>query len=206
MELLRLNKNDNLLEDTYKTIGKSGEGLVVEKRSKFISFAHNASSPEEAMEIVAGYKAKYRDARHVCYAYAIGPGREVYRLGDDGEPSGTAGRPIFGAISSAGLTDVVVVVVRYFGGILLGTGGLIVAYKAAAAQAIEGSVAEERVVEERLQYDFTYPMINKVMRVVREMSARVVSQDFGTACSVTLAVRRSMAGELRRRLEALSFA
>ena len=192
--------------DNYKTIAnKIGEGYYTEKRSKFLAFAHHVESAAEAMEVVKGYRKKYYDARHCCYAYMIGPERQEFRANDDGEPSSTAGKPILGQINSNELTNILIVVVRYYGGVNLGTGGLIVAYRTAAADAISNSEIVERLVEEQITYDFTYPMMNAVMRVVKEMPVRIVSQHFDNSCTITLAIKKSIAEQLRERLKKLDF-
>ncbi|MDD6379860.1 MAG: YigZ family protein [Prevotella sp.] len=192
--------------DCYKTIANNiGEGYYTEKRSKFLAFAHHVETVDEAMEIVKAYRKKYYDARHCCYAYIIGPDRQEFRANDDGEPSSTAGKPILGQINSHELTNILIVVVRYYGGVNLGTGGLIVAYRTAAADAIDHSKIIQRLVEEQITYDFTYPMMNSVMRVVKEMPVRIVSQHFDNTCSITLAIRKSMAEQLRARLGKLDF-
>lgn len=191
--------------DEYKTItNKIGEGTYSEKRSKFLAFSHHVETLDEVKEIVASYRKKYYDARHVCYAYMLGVERTEFRANDDGEPSSTAGKPILGQINSNDLTDILIIVVRYYGGVNLGTGGLIVAYKAAAALAIEDSVQETRQVEELVKYDFPYVMMNDVMRVVKEMQPRIVSQEYDNTCSITLSIRISEAETLRGRLKKLS--
>lgn len=192
--------------DEYKTItNKIGEGTYSEKRSKFLAFSHHVETLDKVKEIVASYRKKYYDARHVCYAYMLGAERTEFRANDDGEPSSTAGKPILGQINSNDLTDILIIVVRYYGGVNLGTGGLIVAYKAAAALAIEDSVQEIRQVEELVKYDFPYVMMNDVMRVVKEMQPRIVSQEYDNTCSITLSIRKSEAETLRGRLKKLSF-
>lgn len=192
--------------DEYKTItNKIGEGTYSEKRSKFLAFSHHVETLDEVKDIVASYRKKYYDARHVCYAYMLGVERTEFRANDDGEPSSTAGKPILGQINSNDLTDILIIVVRYYGGVNLGTGGLIVAYKAAAALAIEDSVQETRQVEELVKYDFPYVMMNDVMRVVKEMQPRIVSQEYDNTCSITLSIRKSEAETLRGRLKKLSF-
>lgn len=192
--------------DEYKTItNKIGEGTYSEKRSKFLAFSHHVETLDKVKEIVASYRKKYYDARHVCYAYMLGAERTEFRANDDGEPSSTAGKPILGQINSNDLTDILIIVVRYYGGVNLGTGGLIVAYKVAAALAIEDSVQETRQVEELVKYDFPYVMMNDVMRVVKEMQPRIVSQEYDNTCSITLSIRKSEAETLRGRLKKLSF-
>mgnify|MGYP000930520788 FL=1 len=195
------------MEDQYHTISENsvGEGYYTEKRSKFLAFAHHVETVEEVKSIVSAYRKQYYDARHCCYAYMLGPEQKTFRANDDGEPSSTAGKPILGQINSAGLTDILIVVVRYYGGVNLGTGGLIVAYRTAAADAIANATIEVRQVEETIKYDFTYPMMNDVMRIVKEMQPQVVDQQFDNTCSITLRIRKSEAEQLRSRLNKLSF-
>ena len=194
------------MTDTYKTISSTAEGYYTEKRSKFLAFAHHVESVDDVKQIVARYRKQYYDARHVCYAYMLGAERLDYRANDDGEPSSTAGRPILGQINSNSLTDVLIVVVRYYGGVNLGTSGLIVAYREAAADAIAHAKIEERQVEEIVEYEFPYAMMNQVMRVVKEMNPRIVSQTFDNTCLLRLSIRQSLAPELRARLNALRLA
>jgi uncharacterized YigZ family protein len=194
-----------MLSDEYKTISISGEGTYTEKRSKFLAFSHHVSSVDEAMKIVADYRKKYYDARHVCYAYMIGADRKDFRANDDGEPSSTAGKPILGQINSNELTDILIIVVRYYGGINLGTSGLIVAYRTAAAEAIEASTVVTKQVEEEIRYAFSYPMMNAVMRVVKEMSPRIVSQNFDNTCEIVLSIRKSRVEALQHKLDQLDF-
>lgn len=191
--------------DEYQTIATPGEGYYTEKRSKFLAFAFHVETVEEAMAIVADHKKKYFDARHVCYAYQLGPDGATFRANDDGEPSSTAGKPILGQLQSHGLTDALCIVVRYYGGVNLGTGGLIVAYRTAAAEALDHCGRETRLVEETVTYDFPYTVMNQVMRVVKELQPRIVSQSFDNTCQIKLAIRRSEAERLRARLEKLSF-
>lgn len=195
------------MEDQYHTISENsvGEGYYTEKRSKFLAFAHHVETVEEVKSIVSAYRKQYYDARHCCYAYMLGPEQKAFRVNDDGEPSSTAGKPILGQINSAGLTDILIVVVRYYGGVNLGTGGLIVAYRTAAADAIANATIEVRQVEETIKYDFTYPMMNDVMRIVKEMQPQVVDQQFDNTCSITLRIRKREAEQLRSRLNKLSF-
>lgn len=195
------------MEDQYYTISENsvGEGYYTEKRSKFLAFAHHVETVEEVKSIVSAYRKQYYDARHCCYAYMLGPEQKAFRANDDGEPSSTAGKPILGQINSAGLTDILIVVVRYYGGVNLGTGGLIVAYRTAAADAIANATIEVRQVEETIKYDFTYPMMNDVMRIVKEMQPQVVDQQFDNTCSITLRIRKREAEQLRSRLNKLSF-
>lgn len=191
--------------DEFKTITNVGEGTYSEKRSKFLAFSHHVESEDDIRELLAFYRKKYFDARHVCYAYMLGAERKIFRANDDGEPSSTAGKPILGQINSSGLTDILIVVVRYYGGVNLGTGGLIVAYKTAAAAAIENSVVETRQVEEIITYNFPYVMMNNVMRVVKDMKPRILSQTYNTTCEIKLSIRLSEAEILKARLAKLSF-
>lgn len=191
--------------DEFKTITNVGEGTYSEKRSKFLAFSHHVESEDDIRELLAFYRKKYFDARHVCYAYMLGAERKIFRANDDGEPSSTAGKPILGQINSSGLTDILIVVVRYYGGVNLGTGGLIVAYKTAAAAAIENSVVETRQVAEIITYNFPYVMMNNVMRVVKDMKPRILSQTYDTTCEIKLSIRLSEAEILKARLAKLSF-
>lgn len=194
------------MTDTYKTLtAQVGEGFYSEKRSKFFAFAHHVSTVDQVKHIIAQYRKQFYDARHVCYAYMLGPEGQEFRANDDGEPSSTAGKPILGQILSNELTDTLIVVVRYYGGVNLGTGGLIVAYREAAADAIAHAKIETRQVEELVSYTFAYPLLNDVMRVVKEFSPRIVEQQFDNTCQITLAIRKSEAANLRSRLEKLSF-
>lgn len=194
------------MPDEYKTITEViGEGFYSEKRSKFLAFAHHVETIDEIKDILASYRKKYYDARHVCYAYMLGADKADFRANDDGEPSSTAGKPILGQINSYDLTNVLVIVVRYYGGVNLGTGGLIVAYRTAAADALDHATIETRLVEEVITYSFPYPMMNAVMRVIKEMQPRIVSQTFDNTCSISMSIRQEMAPVLRDRLEKLSF-
>ena len=192
--------------DCFKTLSdKRGEGYYTEKRSKFLAFAHHAASADEVRELLARYKKEYFDARHVCYAYVMGADRSVFRANDDGEPSSTAGKPILGQINSRGLTDVLVVVVRYYGGVNLGTGGLIVAYRSAAAAALDDAETVVRQIEEEVCFSFPYVMMNSVMRIVKEMSPRIVSQKYDNTCEMRFSIGASRAAALREKLNKLSF-
>lgn len=189
------------MTDEYKTIeSRVGEGYYTEKRSKFLAFAHHVETVEEVKDILGVYRKKYYDARHVCYAYMLGAERTDFRANDDGEPSSTAGKPILGQINSNELTNILIVVVRYYGGVNLGTSGLIVAYREAAADAIAHSEIVSKQVEEIITYTFSYPMMNDVMRIVKEMSPRIVSQTYDNTCEIRLAIRKSEAEQLRSRL------
>ena len=193
--------------DKYKTITEKaiGEGFYSESRSKFLAFAHHVDSVEQALEIVKGYRKKYYNARHCCYAYRIGFMGEEFRMNDDGEPSSTAGKPILGHIDSNGLTNTLIIVVRYFGGVKLGTSGLIVAYREASSDAIAHCDIEERFIEEQIKFTFSYPMMNAVMKIVKDMNPRIINQVFDNTCELTLSIRKSYADELKTRLNKLSF-
>ena len=191
------------MTDEYRTIASNGEGYYTEKRSKFLAFAHHVETVDEVKEMIAGYRKRFYDARHVCYAYMLGPQRADFRANDDGEPSSTAGKPILGQINSNELTDVLIVVVRYYGGVNLGTSGLIVAYREAAADAIAHATVEQRQVEEEISYSFSYPQMNDVMRIVKEMQPRIVSQTFDNTCEIRLRIRQSEAEMLRQKLQKL---
>lgn len=188
-------------EDTYKTIIGVAEGIYTEKRSKFIAIAIPVHTVEEIKQHLDIYQKKYYDARHVCYAYMLGHERKDFRANDNGEPSGTAGKSILGQINSNGLTDILIVVVRYFGGIKLGTSGLIVAYKAAAAEAIANATIIEKTVDDEIAVAFEYPFMNDVMRIVKEEEPEILEQSYDMDCLMKLRIRRSMMGKLRARLE-----
>jgi len=186
--------------DTYKTIETKSEGLYKEKGSKFLAFAHPVNTVDEAKVYLEKYRKDYYDARHVCYAYSIGPEGEEYRANDDGEPSGTAGRPILGQIQSFGLTNILVVVIRYFGGILLGTGGLVVAYKTAAAEALTAAVIMEKTVDQDFRFRFEFPFMNDVMRIVKNLDAQIVEQGYEMDCIMHLRIRKNDAPRLEAAL------
>lgn len=188
-------------EDTYKTITALSEGIYTEKRSKFIAIAIPVRTLDEVKQHLEVYQKKYYDARHVCYAYMLGHERLNFRANDNGEPSGTAGKPILGQINSNELTDILIVVVRYFGGIKLGTSGLIVAYKAAAAEAIANATIIEKTVDDDIYFAFEYPFMNDVMRIVKEEEPEILEQSYDMDCLMRLRIRRSMMPKLRARLE-----
>ena len=190
--------------DSYRTITALSEGTYSEKRSKFLAFAIPVRSAEEVKQIVAEYQKKYYDARHVCYAYMLGAERAEFRANDDGEPSGTAGKPILGQINSNELTDILIIVVRYFGGVKLGTSGLIVAYRLAAAEAIAAAEIIEKTVDEEITFYFEYPFMNDVMRIVKEEAPDIVSQGYDNDCSMTLRIRKASMPKLKARLEKVS--
>lgn len=194
------------MTDSYKTITESiGEGYYTEKRSKFIAYAHHVRNEEEVKSLLQVYRKKYYDARHICYAYRLGADGTTFRMNDDGEPSSTAGKPIHGVLMSNELSDVVVFVVRYYGGINLGTSRLIVAYREAAQDAINNCEIIEQLVEEEFTYTFAYPMMNSVMKVVKDLQPRIVSQSFDNTCSITLSIRQSEMPRLKAAFEKLAF-
>lgn len=186
--------------DEYRTIKSLSEGQYSEKRSKFLAFALPVENVDEVRELVAQYQKKYYDARHACYAYMIGADRQTFRVNDNGEPSGTAGKPILGQINSNELTNILIIVVRYFGGIKLGTSGLIQAYKAAAAEAISNAEIVTKTVDENLSVVYEFPMMNSVMKVIKDLNPKIISQGYETDCTMTLQIRKGMIPELKSRL------
>lgn len=188
------------MSDTYKTIIAPTEGIYKEKGSKFLSFAIPVSSADEVKEIVKNYRKEYYDSRHVCYAYMLGADRKEFRANDDGEPSGTAGRPILGQINSRELTNILVIVVRYFGGILLGTGGLVVAYKEATTDALNQAEVVEKTVDETISIVFDYVLMNEVMRIIKDTNAQISSQNFEDQCAMQLSIRKQDAVLLSSKL------
>ena len=194
------------ITDEYFTIKDNiSEGFYSEKRSKFLAFAFHVTTEEEIKEIVSEYRKKYYDARHVCWAYMLGAQRTEFRANDDGEPSSTAGKPILGQINKNELTDILIIVVRYYGGVNLGTSGLIVAYRTAAAEAIANAEVIKLYDEEVVTYDFPYVMMNDVMKIIKDMSPRIVSQTYDNTCEIQLSIRKSQAPLFKSRLEKLSF-
>lgn len=188
------------MADCYKTITSPSEGVYREKMSKFMAFAAPVSSAAEAREFISGIQKKYFDARHVCWAYMIGASRSEFQSNDNGEPSGTAGKPILGQINSFGLTNIAIAVVRYFGGIKLGTSGLIVAYREAAKAALDAASIIEMHELEDISFSYPYLSMEGVMRLAKGGEAQIVAQTFDNLCSMTLRIRRDAALELKRRL------
>ena len=189
------------MEDTYKTIEGQSEAIYTEKRSKFITIAIPVRTLTEVKAHLEEYQKKYYDARHVCYAYMLGAERKEFRANDNGEPSGTAGKPILGQINSNELTDILIIVVRYFGGIKLGTSGLIVAYRTAAAQAIAEATIIEKTVDQDVKIVFEYPFMNDVMRIVKEEAPEILEQSYDMDCIMRLRIRKSLMPRLHARLE-----
>ena len=187
------------MRDSYKVLMKPSEGTYSELRSKFLAFAIPVRTAEEALEQVAKYQKEYFDARHVCWAYRLGAEGEEYRSNDNGEPSGTAGKPILGQMVSADVSDLIILVIRYFGGVKLGTSGLIVAYKTAAALAIEAGEFAERLVEKEMKLTFGYEHMNMVMRMVKDLQPRIVSQDYKDNGDIvmTIAIRLSLVDRVK---------
>ena len=188
------------MSDFFKTVKGISQGLYKEKMSKFISFAEPVQSADEAKAVIKKYQTQYHDARHVCWAYMIGTDRSEYLSSDNGEPSGTAGKPILGQINSFGLTNIVIVVVRYFGGIKLGTSGLIVAYREAAAEAINAGEILECHEQTTITFTFAYLGMNDVMKVIKSEDLRIVSQDFDNCCTMTIQLDADKAEPLKKRL------
>lgn len=186
--------------DLFRTIASPAEGSYKDRNSKFLSFAYPVSAAEDAAILLAALRKKYYDATHICYAYRCGAQGEIFRINDDGEPSGTAGRPILGQLVSSDITYCLVAVVRYFGGTKLGVPGLINAYRTAAAEAISSAVIVERSVDTILEVSFPYVCMNDIMRIVKEEQPRIISQHFDNLCTMTLAIRRSRAQSLLSRI------
>lgn len=200
--------------DTYQTIKGDAQAQFVEQRSRFISFIWHVSSAGEVKDRIAALQKEYYDARHICYAYMLGAERTDWRANDNGEPSGTAGKPILGQINSAGLSDVLIAVVRYFGGVKLGTSGLTEAYRLAAVQAIENADVVTAYVERNVTVLFTYNMTNVVMKAVKDLDVRIVSQDYGSfttdgcdrafECKSVFRAKLSVADEFEAKINAVS--
>ena len=188
------------MADFYKTLKGRSQGQYKEKMSKFISFAEPVASADEAKAVVKRIQNEYHDARHVCWAYMIGTARNEYLSSDNGEPSGTAGKPILGQINSYGLTNVVIAVVRYFGGIKLGTSGLIVAYREAARLAIESGEILECHEQARCRFTFPYLSMNDVMQLLKKCDIRIIDQAFDNVCSMTVECDADAMPQLRSRL------
>lgn len=187
-------------EDSYLTIAHDGAGVIREKMSRFLAFAHPIATPEQAAEILQRYRNEYHDARHVCWAYMLGPEKDRWQANDNGEPSGTAGRPILGQINSLELTDVIVVVVRYFGGIKLGTPGLIAAYRAAAREALVDAGTLEKFRSVRAKVNFPYLVMNDVMKITKAPDIDTLDRQFDNLCTLVLEMRKSQAPKIIERL------
>lgn len=190
-----------MTSDSYHTLAGPAEAIYKEKSSKFLAYAYPVESEEEIRTLLDALRKKYYDATHLCYAWWLGPHGETFRANDDGEPSGTAGKPILGQLLSNELVNCLIVVVRYFGGTKLGVSGLIGAYKESAAEAIRAAEIVERTVDTVVEVEFSYLAMNDVMRVVKEEQPRVLTQQFDNLCRMTLAIRQSLAGGMIGKLE-----
>jgi uncharacterized YigZ family protein len=190
-----------LFDDTYQTISSPSQGIYKEKGSKFIALAFPVTSEDEIKMQLAVLRKEYHDARHHCYAYCLGYDKSAWRVNDDGEPSGTAGKPIFGQIQSKDLTNVLIVVIRYFGGIKLGIPGLINAYRTAARDALEQASTVTRIVSESYEVQFEYPLMNDVMKILKEEHADILGQEFENACKIRFSIRRSSGTKITSRLQ-----
>ena len=179
-----------MFDDSYKTIAKPAEGSYSEKRSKFLAYAFPVQSEQEVKQRLAEIQKKHWDARHHCYAYILGPHKDAYRLNDNGEPSGTAGRPIYGQLLSKDLTNTLVIVVRYFGGIKLGVSGLQNAYKVAAKEALDAAVIEERTIQEQYRVVFEYVKMNDIMQILKDPEIQVLDRQSDMRCTYTISVRQ----------------
>lgn len=188
------------MADTFLTLEAPAEGWYREKMSKFLAFAVPVETVDEARRTIANYQNKYHDARHVCWAYMLGADRAVFQSNDNGEPSGTAGKPILGQINSFGLTNIVIIVVRYFGGIKLGTSGLIAAYREAAREAITAGSIVERHETTDISFTFPYLSMNAVMKIIKDSGAQIKSQSFDNSCRMTVAIRSDSAPGLQQKL------
>lgn len=202
------------MSDSYLTLSSPGESEFIEKRSRFISFAAHIETEDEAKDFVANLRKRFYDARHVCYAYVLGAdvwteeydpiarGTAVMRANDDGEPGGSAGKPILGQLRSRGITNAVVAVVRYFGGVKLGTGGLATAYKTGAAMALDEATVKECMLMEQMVVDVPYADQNAVLKTVRDNGAEILARDYtATSVVLTLSIRQAMADDFRKRIE-----
>ena len=190
-------------DDEYKTLLSESSGIYKSKGSKFLSFAYPVGDEDAAKEIIGNLKKEYHDARHYCYAYLFGESKDNFRTNDDGEPSGTAGRPIFGQIQSKDITNVLIVVVRYFGGTLLGTGGLVTAYKSAARDALENGTIITKTIDQTVSVDFEYEDMNLVMRILSDDSVRILKQEFEVRCNIHFKVRKSRIKSITEKLNLL---
>ena len=185
-----------MVEDSYKTSAKPSEGSYSEKRSKFLAYAFPVQDEQEVKQRLAEIQKKHWDARHHCYAYILGAHKDAYRLNDNGEPSGTAGRPIYGQLLSKDVTNTLVIVVRYFGGIKLGVSGLQNAYKVAAREALDAAVIEERTVQETYRVTFEYVKMNDIMQILKDPEVQVLDRQSYMQCIYTISVRQREADRI----------
>ncbi|MDQ8006171.1 MAG: YigZ family protein [Pedobacter sp.] len=190
-----------LFSDTYQTITQASEGIFRDKGSKFIAYAYPIKSETEVKEITAKLRAEHSKARHFCWAIRLTPDRNVHKFNDDGEPSGTAGRPILNALLSADVTNILVVVVRYFGGTLLGVPGLINAYKTATIEALNAAEIVTNTVNDVYELEFDYLLMNDVMRVIKDEQLNILSQNFDTYCKLSFEVRKANLNQVMGKLE-----
>ncbi len=190
-----------LFEDTYKTITQASSGLYKEKGSKFIALAYPVTGEGEVKQLLEDLRKEYYDARHHCYAYILGPDRSAWRVNDDGEPSGTGGKPIHGQILSFDLTNVLIVVIRYFGGTKLGVSGLINAYKSAAKDALSQAEIVEKTVNEIYRLEFPYELMNDVMRIIKEEDLHMIDNQYDNSCTITYSIRKNEADRVKTRLQ-----
>lgn len=199
-----MEKTESTISDSYRSISGKSEGLFKDNGSRFIAFAYPVETEEEVRQIVSSLKKEYHDARHHCYAYRLGYRGDIFRANDDGEPSSSAGRPILGQIDSRGLSDILIVVVRYFGGIKLGIPGLIRAYRTSSADALDHAEAVVKLAMKRYRMAFGYLAMNDVMRLIKDMSLVQSAQDFGTECTLEVTVRLSLEKDFLERAEKIT--
>ena len=190
--------------NNYRTISAPSEGIYKEKGSKFLAFAYPITHVDEVKEHIKTFKKEYFDARHICYAYMLGADRKEFRAVDDGEPSGTAGKPILGQINSKNLTNILVVVVRYFGGVLLGTGGLTTAYKEATVDALSKANIIDKTIEMSINFTFNYLQMNDVMKIIKESNAKITHQQFDNECTATILIENEWYNETLSKLRNVS--
>ena len=193
----------NSEDDTYRTLEVPAEGIFRDRNSRFLAFGFPVSTSEEISSIVEGIRKKYHDARHHCYAYRLGIAKDIYRMNDDGEPSGTAGKPIYAQLVSHDLTDTLVVVVRYFGGTLLGTGGLINAYRSATESMLSRATIIDKFVEDHFQIGFPYERLNAVMRILKDENVIPLHPEYASYCSMHLTIRKSLSEKVAARLSVI---
>lgn len=193
-----------MFEDIYKTIEKPCEGIYKDRGSKFLAFAFPVQSEQQVKDILKDLRKQYYDARHHCYAYCLGAEKAIYRINDDGEPSGTAGKPIFGQIQSHDLTDILIVVVRYFGGTLLGVRGLIDAYKGAASDALQKATIITKYIKEMYAISFEYTLMNEVMRILKQDTVEITGNSYENTCRLDFLVRKSCADKIVNQLKSLN--
>jgi len=191
-------------EDTFKTISKISEGIYKEKGSKFISFAIPVNTEEEAKQHINDLKKNYHDARHHCYAYVLGGNKSFYRINDDGEPSGTAGKPIYGQILHFDLTNILIVVVRYFGGTKLGASGLLNAYRESAKDGLAKADIITKTIDDVVEIFFNYESTNEIMKIIKNSKAKKLSQNFGSVCQIIFSIRKNHAENLLQELSKIN--